>query len=150
MIFPAARLRSSKRCASAAFSSGNFEAMRGPRVTAARQVLGLSPRPTALVVANDFQAIGALRVAGKLVIAVPQDLSVTGFDDIQASAFTYPGLTTVAQNTVALGRSAAARVLDALKGKPLPARRLNRPQLIFRESTGPVENTRHSSPWESS
>ena len=105
---------------------------------AAMELLDRGSRPTALVAASDFQAIGALRAAQRLGLNVPGDLSVTGFDDIQASGFTSPALTTVAQDTAALGRSAAAWVLDSLAGQaPWPNRRMIAPTLVVRGSTGP-------------
>jgi len=116
-------------------AEGTLDAEGGER--AAMELLDRVSRPTALVAASDFQAIGALRAARRLGLEVPGDLSVTGFDDIQASAFTNPGLTTVAQDTIALGREAAAWVLDSLAGHSPPNRRLIPPTLVVRGSTSP-------------
>ncbi len=117
-------------------SEGSLDVEGGE--AAAQALLTLPDRPTALVAASDFQAIGALRAARRLGIAVPEEVSITGFDDIQASSFTHPALTTVAQDTMGLGRTAAAWVLDSLEGKPSPSRQQIRPRLVVRGSTGPA------------
>jgi DNA-binding LacI/PurR family transcriptional regulator len=92
---------------------------RGPfgRATAsrlARQLLSLKRRPTAIFAASDVQAFGVLDAAGRAGLAVPDDLSVIGFDDIElASAI---GLTTVRQPLRESGRAGAALLLGALDG----------------------------------
>jgi LacI family transcriptional regulator len=74
-------------------------------------------RPDAIFCCNDLMAIGVLRAAAEAGIAVPQALAVVGFDDIDLAQFVHPPLTSVAQNTRALGRLTAqcllARIADA-------------------------------------
>ena len=60
-----------------------------------RQLLGSDFKPTAIVCVNDFMAIGVLRELREAGLRVPQDVSVTGFDNIKLSEFCYPQLTTV-------------------------------------------------------
>lgn len=62
---------------------------------ATRQLLASGFRPTAIICVNDFTAIGVLRELRESGMRVPQDVSVTGFDNIKLSEFCYPALTTV-------------------------------------------------------
>jgi LacI family transcriptional regulator len=64
-------------------------------LAAARQLLALTPRPTALLCATDRMAIGAMRAIKDAGLAVGRDISVVGHDNISASAFTDPALTTM-------------------------------------------------------
>ncbi len=97
-------------------------------------------RPTAYLGYNDEIAIGALRGFQEAGLRVPRDVSITGFNNQEICHMTAPTLTTVDQNidaTIAV----AAEILLSQLGKPLPGRPLVRtiePQLIVRESTGPV------------
>jgi DNA-binding LacI/PurR family transcriptional regulator len=59
------------------------------------KLIGLPERPTAVLCSNDMSAIGVMREAYDSGIAVPQELSVVGFDDIRLAQFTIPPLTTV-------------------------------------------------------
>ena len=54
-----------------------------------------TPAPTAVICGNDVLAVGALKAAQTLGLKVPQDVSITGFDDIELSTVTTPALTTV-------------------------------------------------------
>jgi LacI family transcriptional regulator, galactose operon repressor len=80
----------------------------------ARQLLALRRRPTAIFAASDVQAFGVLDAAARAGLAVPEDLSVIGFDDIElASAI---GLTTVRQPLRESGQAGARLLLSALDG----------------------------------
>ena len=95
--------------------------------------------PTAVFAASDALAIGAYRALAEAGLRVPDDMSIVGFDNIEASAFTNPPLTTVHQPFSELGHQAFAlllRMLDAQEGKSLnPANILIPAEIIFREST---------------
>lgn len=95
-----------------------------------------STRPDALFCCNDMMAIGALRAAAELGIAVPEQLAVIGFDDIDLAQFVHPPLTSVSQGTRVLGNLTAtcllARIADP--GRPLQQRRVP-PTLSVRGST---------------
>jgi LacI family transcriptional regulator len=73
-------------------------------------------RPSAIVCGNDSLAIGALLEAQALGISVPQQLSITGFDDIALAREMAPTLTTMWVDTNAIGRAAAKSLLDMLEG----------------------------------
>lgn len=78
---------------------------------AAATLLGRWPETTALLCYNDLTAVGALRAARRLGRRVPGDMSVVGFDDIALAAAVDPPLTTVAQDTAAMGRWAVETLL---------------------------------------
>ena len=81
-------------------------------------------------------AIGALAAARDAGIAVPDDLSIVGFDDIHLAGYINPPLTTVAQPKYELGVIAAELLLARLAEPDLPPqRRLLQAQLVVRQST---------------
>jgi LacI family transcriptional regulator len=84
---------------------------------AARHLLALPNRPTAIFAANDLSAITTLEVAKATGLRIPEDLSVVGFDNIPESALTDPPLTTIDQSIQDLGQE-AARLLVALIETP--------------------------------
>jgi LacI family transcriptional regulator len=104
---------------------------------AASELLARSPRPTAVFAASDAQAIGVLEAAQAAGVPVPGELSVIGFDNVEAAGFT--GLTTVAQPLEEIGRLGADLLLRALSGEPVPSRRMPL-EIIERGSTAPVES----------
>jgi len=94
---------------------------------------------TALVSFNDIAAIGSIRALQDFNLRVPADVSVIGFDDIKAAAYTLPRLTTINQPLAEIGRIATQSLLDRIHGAvDLPAEITVEPTLVVRESTGPV------------
>ncbi|MGD0863259.1 MAG: LacI family DNA-binding transcriptional regulator [Candidatus Limnocylindrales bacterium] len=85
-------------------------------IDAARILLERQDRPSAIVCGNDLMAIGVLDVAREIGLAVPGDLAVIGFDDIDAAELASPALTTVVNPAYALGRSSAELLLSRLVG----------------------------------
>ncbi|MDT0157764.1 LacI family DNA-binding transcriptional regulator [Microbacterium sp. ARD32] len=73
-------------------------------------------RPTAIVAQSDLLAVGAIRAAEELDLRVPEDLTVVGFDGINADGLGSLKLTTVAQPAVAKGRAAGEQVARMLSG----------------------------------
>jgi LacI family transcriptional regulator len=69
---------------------------------------------TAIFCFNDTAAIGAMRALGDAEIRIPEDVSVMGFDDIMASAFQRPSLTTIRQPLRAMGTIAARTLLEKI------------------------------------
>jgi len=102
-----------------------------------REVLRGAPRPTAVICGNDVLAIGALAECHAQGIAVPREISVTGFDDLEMSAVVTPALTTVHFPTAELGTYAAQHLLARLAGKPFAARTELPVELVVRASTAP-------------
>ncbi|MGB3724518.1 MAG: LacI family DNA-binding transcriptional regulator [Glaciecola sp.] len=82
---------------------------------AAREALTTSPRPNVLLCMSDILALSALKVARELGIRVPQDVQITGFDDIPEAARSEPTLTTICQQSIEKGRIAANLLLESLK-----------------------------------
>ena len=102
-----------------------------------QKLLGRSRNFTALFAFNDVSAIGAMRACLDAGLAVPDDVSVVGFDDIQSAAFQNPSLTTVKQPLREMGRIAGKCLLQHLGGgASLPAVVTVDPRLVVRKSTG--------------
>jgi LacI family transcriptional regulator len=92
-------------------------------------------RPDVLFCFNDLMAIGALHAAHDAGLAVPADLSVIGYDDIEFSAHTIPPLTTVRQPAGEIGDTAARLIVEHLEqGRPLPGILSLQPSLVVRGS----------------
>lgn len=94
-------------------------------------------RPTAVACYNDLTALGLLSEAARLEVRVPEDLSVTGFDDIPLSRFSVPALTTVRQPKAEMGRAAVQICVQALNEGDARNCTLEG-ELVIRGSTGPV------------
>src|SRR5215467_2183627 len=75
-------------------TAADSDSLDGGRM-AARALLSNGDLPTAIVCVNDIMAVGALRELRERGLRVPQDISVTGFDNVKLSEFCYPALTTV-------------------------------------------------------
>jgi LacI family transcriptional regulator len=107
----------------------------GGRAAAARLLQGR--RPEVLVCANDEIALGAISAAEEMGLRVPDDLAVTGWDDVMAARHSRPGLTTVQQPMRRLGEWAARRLHDRMAGDTSPLRHDVLPtQLVVRASCG--------------
>jgi LacI family transcriptional regulator len=78
---------------------------------AAKRLLALSPRPTAIICGNDVLAAGAIRGAHETELAIPRDVSIVGFDDIELASVVEPALTTVRVPHRRMGRAAAQLLL---------------------------------------
>lgn len=103
---------------------------------AARKLLQLPARPTALIAINDLLAIGVLRAAGDLGLRVPNDLSLVSYDDIPMAKYMVPRLTTVSKDALMLGREAFKMLIERIQNPERPRqRRLSPAQFIIREST---------------
>ena len=120
---------------------------------AAAEILARDPQVTGLVAYNDLMAIGAMRAIRAGGRRVPDDVSVTGFDDVDLAAFVDPPLTTIAQSTAEMGRWAVDELMRTLSrpahtadsdgsptGRPGAARAghvVLPVRLVVRGSTGP-------------
>lgn len=73
-------------------------------------------RPTAVFVAGDEMALGAMHAFADAGLDVPRDIAVVGFDDIEAAGLVRPGLTTMAQDSLAIGAAAVTALLGFVEG----------------------------------
>jgi len=97
--------------------------------------------PTAVLASNDMTAIGAMGAIRERGLAIPAEISVMGFDDIQLSAYTSPSLSTVNAPRGEVARAAFQALVDARRpdGTLAPGERHEiGTVLVARESTGPV------------
>jgi LacI family transcriptional regulator len=114
---------------------GNYQERAG--LLATEQLLSRHTDVSAIFCANDQTAFGARLALHRRGIRVPEDISLLGFDDLFASSFTTPPLTTVRQPGEEMGMTAAKLVLSLLEQRPLMLTPLN-PTLIVRESTSRI------------
>lgn len=117
---------------------GNFEFAEG--LECARYLMDRADRPTAIFASNDDMAAAAVCVARQMNVALPDELSVTGFDDAPVATMICPQLSTVRQPVRALGRIAADLIIrhePHRRGwpKPIPREHLEL-QIILRDSLG--------------
>jgi LacI family transcriptional regulator len=92
-------------------------------------------QPTAVVCTNDYIATGAIIEASALGIAVPRELSIVGFDDIDSSAHLSPPLTTIHIPAKEMGEAVARYILDSISGARAPKIPSLAADLIVRNST---------------
>jgi len=92
--------------------------------------------PDAVFCANDYMALGLLAAFSERGVAVPDEVSVVGFDDITGSAHFQPALTTVRQPFHTLGETSVGMLLDAIAESPVIPRRIS-PMLEVRASPAP-------------
>jgi len=107
-----------------------------------KQLLASTRDFTAVFCFNDIAAIGAMRALTEAGLRVPADVSVVGFDDILSAAYCTPSLTTVRQPLIEMGRTGAHILLERIANPDktsLAAEIVIQPELVVRESTGPVK-----------
>jgi DNA-binding LacI/PurR family transcriptional regulator len=103
---------------------------------AMKVLLELKERPTAVFVAGDLMALGAISAIKEAGLNVPDDISIVGFDDIEIAKYTTPKLTTVRQDTDLIGESAAKVLLNQINDNNKVYSAVTVPvELINREST---------------
>lgn len=119
----------------------DFSAESGAR--AMGTLLDLADRPTAIVFANDLMATAGLSLALARGVSVPEEISVTGFDDIELAAHLQPPLTTVSTDVVAWGRAAATRLLELIDHETPTPHHLPDSRLVVRSSTAHVPTSVH-------
>ncbi|MBI3747843.1 MAG: LacI family DNA-binding transcriptional regulator [Chloroflexi bacterium] len=101
-------------------------------------MLSRPSRPTAIFAASDTQALGVLAAAQDLGLHVPDDLSVIGYDDIEASDFV--GLTTIRQQLFESGRAGAQLLMAEITERaPTPQMVVLEPHLVRRRTTASLE-----------
>lgn len=102
----------------------------------ARQMLQSAPRPTAIVCTSDMIAMVVIKAAVESGLRVPQDIAVTGFDDIEQASLLNPALTTVRQPLKTMAEDIANLLIRRMEPKKLPVQE-NRYEadLIIRDSS---------------
>lgn len=115
--------------------AGDWSARSG--YDALRTGLGRS-KPTAVIAANDQMALGAMLALSERGLRVPDDVSVTGIDDVPEAAFFTPPLTTLKVDHSAQGRLAVQRLVAQIEGTPADDDVAVPVELIIRGSVGPA------------
>jgi DNA-binding LacI/PurR family transcriptional regulator len=104
----------------------------------ARTLLDAAPGITAVLAMSDVMALALMAVAEERGLAIPDDISVIGYDDVPEAATAEPPLTTISQHVTERGRAAARIIFD-----PAPPRKETMPvDLVIRASTGPARPPR--------
>ncbi|MCE7984649.1 MAG: LacI family transcriptional regulator [Caldilinea sp. CFX5] len=102
---------------------------------AMQQLLAMPQSPTAVFVASDVVALGAMAAIQAQGLAVPQDVAVVGFDDVPLARFANPTLTTVRMPTEEMGRRAGQLLFDQIMGRSVEPCTLLKTELIIRASS---------------
>lgn len=120
-------------------TAADTDTLEGGRL-AARALLDTGYRPTALICVNDIMAVGALRELRERGLRVPQDISVTGFDNVKLSEFCCPALTTVHIPRDRIGQIICERLIPRAGATPTDAGHeiVIDPEFVLRDSTGPA------------
>ena len=110
---------------------------------AARQLLHLPQRPSAIFASNDDMAAATIAIAHRFGLDVPRQLSIAGFDDTRLATTIWPTLTTVRQPVAAMARKATELLLEEIRlrrfGQTLePLEHFMNFSLVKRDSTAPL------------
>jgi LacI family repressor for deo operon, udp, cdd, tsx, nupC, and nupG len=117
--------------------SGDFSIATGE--AAAKDYLALPELPDAVFACNDAMAMGLIRGFTAAGVAVPDRISIAGFDDIEFAAAYIPALTTVHQSRGDIGARAAAMLVDLMQGNKLVSREVRlSAEVVMRDSTRAV------------
>jgi LacI family transcriptional regulator len=116
---------------------GNWSAQSG--YDGIRTLVKSGAKFTAVAVANDQMALGAMAALSELGLRVPQDVSVVGYDNIPESAYFIPPLTTIHQDFEALGEQCVDYLVSLISNPDTPIhQRVLYPKLVIRDSTMPL------------
>lgn len=132
-------------CNTAPVEQGYFSYRSG--LTAGERLLSRDDRPTAIFASNDDMAAAAVSVAHRLGLAVPDDLSIVGFDDTALATSVWPELTTVKQPIAAMAEAALELLIAGLRSRQSGTaskigERVLSHAMIIRESSGPPPGQR--------
>lgn len=107
---------------------------------AAERFVRMDSLPEVILCAADVTAIGVLQVFDREGIRVPQDVSLVGFDDVEAATYVRPQLTTIRQDTHQLGTVAARTLVELIENEDLltPQHFVLPTEIIVRDSTRPL------------
>lgn len=121
--------------------NGDYTIESGFRLTSELLAQGTPGKPpfNALFACNDLMAVGALRALKQQGIAVPEQVEVMGFDDIELAHLVEPPLSTVAQPALEMGARSAELLLALIDGiSPPPQTAVLKPKLVLRGTTRPL------------
>jgi len=105
---------------------------------AAQRLLSSGAKFTAMLAFNDMSAVGAIRKFKDEGLRIPQEISVVGFDNVQASQMVEPALTTIGQPIEAMAKIATQQVLANIEKNSRGAQHIVvKPELVIRHSSGP-------------
>jgi len=99
------------------------------------KLLDAHPDITALFAASDELAIGALKKAHEMEIAVPEDISIIGYDNLLMAEMVWPGLTTLAQPLQQMGYEATQMLVDSIQTKEICDKQVYIPYEIIERDT---------------
>ena len=105
--------------------------------TAARSILNNPELPTAIVVSDDMVAAAVCRELAEQGLRVPEDVSVTGYNDLPIAALLSPSLTTVDNRLELMGEQAAELLVNRIHGQVPKKSSVITPRLVVRESSAP-------------
>ncbi|PHP52651.1 MULTISPECIES: LacI family DNA-binding transcriptional regulator [Actinomyces] len=117
--------------------TGNSLFEGGYRLTP--RLLALDNPPTAILNGSDEQAYGSYRAIKDAGLAIPEDISVIGFDDVDLCQWVSPPMTTVHQPLIEMAQEATRMVIDLSEDPHAPAQNIElATTLVVRSSTGPA------------
>jgi LacI family transcriptional regulator len=105
------------------------------------RVLRITPPPTAIMAPNDQAAIGVLRGLHEAGVRVPEQMSVTGFDDVPSSRYVTPTLTTAHVPVRELGELAIQKLVGRIDGRDGETGERLPVEIVLRRSSGPPRLT---------
>lgn len=117
---------------------GDFQVSSG--VDGARHLLDLDDPPTALLAADSLMTLGVLTVCRERAVTIPEELSVVGYDDIDAFQLVSPQITVIPHDPARTGELAVEMLTRTLAGEP-PESVVLDAHLVVRGSTGPVRRS---------
>ena len=103
------------------------------------EILAITPRPSAIICGEDLTALGAMQELIKRGFTIPDDFSVTGFNNSIYSMCSTPQMTTIDSQSSAMGLAAARLALDVLNKRQVPSLNRISTELILRESTATLK-----------
>ncbi len=107
---------------------------------AARSVLNRPELPTAIVVSDDMMAVAVCRELREQGLRVPEDMSVTGYNDLPIAALLSPSLTTIDNRLELMGEQAAELLVNRIHGQVPKTSFIISPRLVVRESSAPLRS----------
>lgn len=108
----------------------------------AQTLMQMHPEITAIFCVSDVLALGALRGLTDLGLKTPGDVSIIGFDGIEAGKYSIPSLTTIRQPIEDMARETISLLFDMIHGRREARNVIMPAELVIRESTGPVNVSR--------